>query len=391
MAFEPIFAYNPFLTNPQPFGDVCFSSQIQHQQQQFLFQQQPQQQDLFGNGFTLNDTIYSNNTMTNIIINNNTNNSFYSNEFGIDFFDDIIVGEPAHDDFINDALSSASTTPNSCLSPSASTINSNSTSEFETDESDGEFPFATQHDVEILLPQQNQWQPNNLYSTAQFAPQFQQVIPFSSTGVVEVAVATVSTPAKGKRGPKPRQISTTQQQQQQQVVAVIKVKSTRVGRPAKSTTVNTPAITGIPSTEIVEITSPTKGRGRGRAKSVSSVVATDSTTQSEASSVVSSPATVGRVTKVSRKNKSKRNRRADHKHKRDLHNDSERLRRSAMRQSLEDLRLSVPEVMNNPKVHTSHILRQAIAFIKKLEAEDRAMEVERKRLQSENRKLLRSI
>lgn len=75
------------------------------------------------------------------------------------------------------------------------------------------------------------------------------------------------------------------------------------------------------------------------------------------------------------------------KAKRESHNTSERQRRQALKSSFEDLRVLVPAVAAEPRIHTGQILRAAIDYLEELRHEEAALVAAKAKLKAQNRAL----
>lgn len=62
--------------------------------------------------------------------------------------------------------------------------------------------------------------------------------------------------------------------------------------------------------------------------------------------------------------------------KRDSHNVSERQRRAELKDSLDELRVLIPAVKDDHRVHACTVLQETIAYIRTLEAEDQAVQAQ---------------
>jgi hypothetical protein len=75
------------------------------------------------------------------------------------------------------------------------------------------------------------------------------------------------------------------------------------------------------------------------------------------------------------------------KAKRESHNTSERQRRQALKGSFEDLRMLVPAVAAEPRIHTGQILRATIEYLEELRHEEAALVAAKAKLKAQNRAL----
>eukprot|EP00054_Salpingoeca_dolichothecata_P037084 m.9661 g.9661 ORF g.9661 m.9661 type:complete len:436 (-) comp7239_c1_seq1:142-1449(-) len=73
--------------------------------------------------------------------------------------------------------------------------------------------------------------------------------------------------------------------------------------------------------------------------------------------------------------------------KRLLHNISERQRRADLKSNLDVLRCAIPEIAQQPRIHTSQILSTAISYIRALKEEDAVSQEKLRYLRAENARL----
>eukprot|EP00054_Salpingoeca_dolichothecata_P031378 m.263318 g.263318 ORF g.263318 m.263318 type:complete len:312 (-) comp26878_c0_seq1:142-1077(-) len=73
--------------------------------------------------------------------------------------------------------------------------------------------------------------------------------------------------------------------------------------------------------------------------------------------------------------------------KRDSHNISERHRRRELKNSFQSLRMNIPAISSNPRVHTGQILKHAIEYIRELREQEAALMAAKECLRATNTKL----
>jgi len=83
----------------------------------------------------------------------------------------------------------------------------------------------------------------------------------------------------------------------------------------------------------------------------------------------------------------KRNKVEAVKAKRESHNTSERQRRQALKKSFEDLRVLIPRVASEPRIHTGQILKAAIDYVSELRREEASLAAAKAKLKAQNRSL----